>query len=383
MKVVILGNYSRNLVVFRGAVIRELVDRGHEVIAVGPENDAWTAQGLCALGATFVVIPMARASLNPFGDVVYMMRVSRLLSLHRPQAVITFTHKPNTIGALASVCLGHHPAIVQLVEGLGYSFIDVDGFRKHLANSITRLLYRVSFRFSSYVLFLNESDRQIFESAGLFPPQLSVEVLDGIGIDLERFSPTPVPFRPFTFLIVARLLRTKGLAEFCLAAKRVKVRYPEVCFVVVGAPDPSRDGFSLLDLQQYQDEGTVRWIEQTNDIERLYRECSVYVLPSYREGAPVTVMEAMASGRPVITTDVPGCRTTVTHGYDGIIVPPKDPEALAGAMLDLLSSPARVRELGAAARITAERRFDSRRQSRHQVAAVEAAVHRRMMATKR
>lgn len=379
MKVVILGNYSRNLVIFRGAVIRALVTKGHEVIAVGPEDDAWTAEGLRSLGATFAVIPMARTSLNPLGDVAYMVRVSRLLSRHRPHAVITFTHKPNTFGALAAACVCRTAAIVQLVEGLGYSFIDIHGARKRFANLFTQLLYRLSLRYSSHVVFLNESDRRVFESAKLLPPDLSVDVLDGIGVDLRRFAPTPVPVAPFVFLIVARLLRTKGLAEFCLAAQQVKARHPDVRFLIVGAPDLGRDAFSSQDLQPFQDAGTVEWIGTTNDVERQYRQCSVYVLPSYREGVPVTVMEAMASGRPVITTDVPGCRTTVTHGLDGLIVPAKDANALAAAMLELLASPSRVRELGAAARKTAERRFDALQLSSRQVDFIEMAVHRRMM----
>ena len=371
MKVMILGNYSRNLVVFRGAVIRELVRRGHEVLAVGPEQDAWTVDQLTLMGARFECVPMARSSLNPWRDFVYMVRIVLLARRYPAQAILTYTHKPNTFGILAASLLRPRPAIVQLIEGLGYAFINIEGFRKRLANHLVKTLYRLSFKLSSKVFFLNEDDLGMFQEKGLLARGLPVEIIDGIGVDLLRFRPSLIPAASFTFLMIARLLRTKGVAEFCDAAQQVRHQYPEVLFVLVGAEDLSRDGFPCKELQRYIDAGTVQWIRESNEVECYYNACSAYVLPSYREGLPVTIMEAMASGRPVITTDVPGCRTTVTDGLDGLIVPSKNVDALAKAMIRLLQSPVLVQELGTAARRTAVRRFDTKVLSARQADSLE------------
>lgn len=371
MRVLILGNYSRNLVVFRGALIRELVRRGHEVLAVGPERDNWTSAELRRMGARFEAVPMARASIIPFGDLLYVSRVVRLCRRFPVQAVLTFTHKPNIFGVFAAALLWPRPFIVQLVEGLGYSFIDIKGPRKRLANLMATTLYRLSLRLSNQVFFLNDDDLTVFREKELFPIGLKVGKIDGIGVDLRRFQFSSVSTEVFSFLMIARLLRTKGVGEYCSAARSIRQRHPTIRFTLVGAEDPSHDGFTRQELQPYIDDKTIHWVPESNEVEKFYRECAVYVLPSYREGVPVTVMEAMATGRPVITTDVPGCRTTVTNGMDGLLVPAKNVDALVEAMSHLFNSPGLVKRLGAAARETAERRFDDRVLSARQADALE------------
>lgn len=370
MKVLIAGNYSRNLVIFRGPLINELVGRGHAVVAVGPENDSWVNDRLREMRARFVMVPLGRASVNPLRDLQYLWRLVRLIGREQPDVVLTFTHKPNIFGAFAALLAGHFPSVL-LIEGLGYAFINVTGRRKRIAHAATKFLYRMAFRSARQVFFLNSDDLALFRSENILPARLPTPIIDGIGVDLHRFRYWAPGSDVTDFLMIARMLKTKGIEEFCEAARIVKRTFPDRRFSIVGTPDPSSDGFPFAPFKQYIDDGVILWTEQANDVEEFYRRCSVYVLPSYREGMPVTVMEAMATGRAVITTDVPGCRTTVEHGVTGVIVPPRDVEALAAAMLMLVRAPELAREMGRAGRRVAEARFDASEIAREQANILE------------
>lgn len=370
MKIFIAGNYSRNLVIFRLPVIQALVGRGHRVVAIGPEADPWVTTRLEQAGAKFKIARMSRASINPVHDFAYVWRLAALALREKPHVALTFTHKPNTFGA-TSIVLGSGAGVLLLIEGLGYSFIDVSSVRKKVAKYGTEALYRLAFAISAGALFLNIDDIGYFRKQGLLPARYPAGILDGIGVDLERFRFWPAPDNGFGFLMVARLLKTKGVLEYCEAAAEVKTRFPQVRFVLVGSYDPSHDGISADVLDAYIEQQVIQWVPESNEVERYYRECSVYVLPSYREGVPVTVLEAMATGRPVITTNAPGCRTTVTSGLDGVLVPIKDSAALRDAMMEMILAPERVRALGLAARETAERRFDARKLANSQADILE------------
>lgn len=357
MRFIIAGNYSRNLVIFRGNLIRALRARGHQVVAIGPEDDVWVKTELGRLGAEFRLARMSRSSLNAVDDLRFLFALLREFWSMRPDAVLTFTHKPNALGALACSLLGRIPHIF-MIEGLGYSFIDVDSPRKRIAHYVSRALYWLVFRLSRAAIFLNPDDQGVFESLGLIKVGFPILLLQGIGVDLTRFRSTPIPSGPFSFLLVARLLRTKGVFEYCEAARMVKRKFPSVRFDIVGASDPGRDGVDPERLDEYVKEGVVTLHGQTNRVEDYYKRCSVYVLPSYREGFPVTIMEAMAVGRAVIATDVPGCRSAVRDGISGILVPAKDEAALAAAMIALIQDSDLAGRMGQVGRRIAETAFD-------------------------
>ena len=192
MRVLIAGNYSRNLPIFRGALINELTRAGHSVTTVGPEDDPWVRVQLEQLKADFRWLPMARASINPLGDLAYMIKLTRLIRDVGPDVILTFTHKPNVFGSFAGALAGNRPVVV-LVEGLGYSFIEARGLRKRLAQLGIRMLYRLSLRFCRHAVFLNGDDLRLFRDSRLLPKGLACEVIDGIGVDLDRFRCRPCP----------------------------------------------------------------------------------------------------------------------------------------------------------------------------------------------
>ena len=186
-------------------------------------------------------------------------------------------------------------------------------------------------------------------------------MLNGTGVDLAHFSPAPFPER-FSFLLIARLLKDKGVREYAAAARRVRQRNPEVSFRLVGWIDGDNpDTISERELESRIDSGDIEFIGRLDDMRPALRECSVYVLPSYHEGIPVSVLEAMATGRPVITTDAPGCRETVRHGETGLMVPVADVDALVRAMEYLVHNPDDVQRFGQAARDLAEHKYDVHR----------------------
>ena len=192
MNVLVIGNYARNLVIFRSPLLRGLVARGHRVTTSAPENDQWVAGKLGELGVSFRSVPLARASLNAANDLVYFWRMARLCEAVRPDVVLSFTHKPNTLGILACQSERHVPGIL-LVEGLGYSFIDEgDSLRRRISRFVLLGLYRLSLSLAHAIVFLNPNDRARFETTGVIPRRIRVRMLDGIGVDLNRFTHSEV-----------------------------------------------------------------------------------------------------------------------------------------------------------------------------------------------
>jgi glycosyltransferase involved in cell wall biosynthesis len=207
------------------------------------------------------------------------------------------------------------------------------------------------------VIFLNPDNRRTFLAKRLVRENQAEEI-DGIGVDLESFASTPIPAGPPKFLCIARLLGDKGLREYAEAAKRVRARYPGVQIALVGPPDSSPDCIPIEEVRSWQNRGILEYLGETSDVRPFLAKCSVYVLPSYHEGMPRTILEAMAMGRPIITTDVPGCRQTVVPGENGYLVSKMDTDALAERMIWFLEHAERCQAMGATSRQMAEERFD-------------------------
>jgi glycosyltransferase involved in cell wall biosynthesis len=246
------------------------------------------------------------------------------------------------------------------VAGLGYVFTP-DGreetWRRKVLRWLVTALYRQAFRVSERVFFQNDDDIAYFVDAGLLDRRKAVRT-NGSGVDLEHLLPAPVFERPLTFLLMARLLREKGIVEFVGAARAVKKLHSDVQFVILGAEDPNPGALSSAEVARWVDEGVVQWHGHVDDVRPWLARSSVYVLPSYREGTPRSTLEAMAMARPVITTDAVGCRETVIDGVNGFLVPVRDSEALAASMLRFIDDRSLLASMGAASRRLAESRFD-------------------------
>jgi glycosyltransferase involved in cell wall biosynthesis len=350
---------------FRGLLIEELRARGARVLALAPDWTDATRAATSTLGAEPVDISLSRTGLSPRRDALDLIRLTLLLRRLRPDAVLTYFVKPNVYGQFAARAAGV-PRRVAMVEGLGFAF-DVstgDGLSRRAVARVARALFKGAFAGVHRAVFLNRDDEAFFRDHGLVSSAKSVN-LGAIGLDLERFAPAPPVTHPPTFLLMARLLRGKGVIEFAMAAEQVKAKHPHARFVLLGDVDANPDSLTAADLAPWIDRGAVEWPGHVADVRGALAESSVFVLPAWaREGMPRSSQEASAMARPVITTDVVGCRDTVEHGVNGLVVRPRDVEDLARAMERFIEHPEEIARMGAAGRLFAKRHYDGRAKSR-------------------
>lgn len=347
---------------FRGPLISDLVAAGVQVHALAPDYDDDLRKKIRALGAMPVDFQLTRTGMNPARDGVDTLRLAMLLRRLRPDVTLGYFIKPVIYGTLAAWLAGV-PRRVAMIEGLGYVFTvssDRQPWRRKLLKTLVSSLYRFSLGRAHQVIFLNKDDLTEFVEARLVHEEKTVN-LGGIGVDLSDWPVVPTHAQPVTFLLAARLLREKGIVEYAEAARLVKVRYPEARFVLLGGLDPNPGGLSQAEVQAWATEGLLEWPGHVA-VKPWLAQASIYVLPSYyREGLPRSTQEAMAMGRPVITTDAPGCRETVDEGVNGFLVPVRDVPALAEAMLRFVQNPGLIESMGCESRRLAEMHFDVRK----------------------
>jgi glycosyltransferase involved in cell wall biosynthesis len=347
------ANAAWNIAHFRRPVVRVLTARGHRVTALAPTDAAVPA--LTQDGVRHLHLSMDNRGLNPLRDGALTLRLGRLFRRERPDVILSWTIKNNIFGALAARRLGI--PFVPNVSGLGTAFLSGPLLR-HLAEG----LYRRAFRHLDTVFFQNEEDRALFLSRGLTRPAQS-QLLPGSGIDLAHFAPAPPPPPgPTVFLFVGRLLRDKGVVEFIAAARNIRARHPDTQFHLLGAvAADNRSAITQAELDAWVDAGIVQHLGTRDDVRPAMAGAACIVLPSYREGAPRVLIEAGAMARPVIATDVPGCRQVVTDGVTGLLVRPRDTADLTAAMDRFLALPVRARDaMGRAARLRMEQAYDDR-----------------------
>ncbi|WP_027371168.1 glycosyltransferase family 4 protein [Desulfovermiculus halophilus] len=398
--IVILGAKPKSLINFRGDLIKSLVHTGHRVTAMSAPAEAEIVQGIQELGAEFRSYPVNRRGLSPVQDMRTMLSLRRAFAELRPDIVLAYTIKPVIWGGLA-LSGRKDTRFYAMIEGLGYAFQEASWKRK-LLNNIVSFLYKTSLKKAQKVIFLNPDNLKVFLSRHIIDESKSM-IVDGIGIDLEKYSQTSLPLSAPVFLSIGRLLGEKGFREFFQAAKQVKDKYPQARFQILGGEDPSSDGISLSEIKEWEEQGVVEYLGVTDDVRPYIAGCHVYVLASYYgEGLPRTIIEAMAIGRPIITTDNVGCRETVDfggrrsdvggrmsdvgsrkseigrrrsdvgegneeesrcrirQGKNGFLVPVKDPNSLARAMECFIQEPELAEKMGRESRRMAEERFDVR-----------------------
>jgi glycosyltransferase involved in cell wall biosynthesis len=368
-KVVISINASWNIFNFRAGLIRALRAEGYEVFALSPP-DAY-APRLAELGARHVAVPMDSAGVSPARDLALLARYRSALKAAAPDVFLGYTAKPNVWGSLAAQSLGI--PTINNVSGLGTAFI-----REGLLTKIVTNLYRAAFRRASTVFFQNGEDRDLFVARRIVHPD-KADLLPGSGIDLERFAPRPRPAveeRPFAFLMVARLLWDKGVREYVEAARIVRARHPETRFRLLGFLDvANRTAVPRAEVEGWVAEGLIDYLGDAEDVRPILAEADCVVLPSYREGLPRVLLEASAMGKPLIATDVPGCRHIAEEGVNGFLCAVRDHASLAEAMSRMLAlPPAERRAMGAAARARVEAEYDETLVARRYIEAIEKAL---------
>lgn len=361
MKFLLIASYPDSLIKFRGPLLRALIAVGLEVHVAAPDlaETPDVCAELKALGITLHEIGLRRTGINPLGDLVTVVELWRLMRRIRADYVLGYTIKPVIYGSMAA-WLANVPSRFALVTGLGYAFTGEASGKRGLLRKLIQRLYRFGLSKSCKVFFQNPDDEALFRQLGLLPVSVPSCVVNGSGVDVANYALAPLPKWP-AFLLIARLLGDKGVREYAEAARRVKAQYPDAVFRLVGWIDDNPDAIAQHELNEWVNSGTLEFLGKLSDVRPAIAGCNVYVLPSYREGTPRTVLEAMAMGRPVITTDAPGCRETVTDGDNGFLVPVEAVDELAEAMVRFIEEPGLVNKMGQRSRQVAEQKYDVHR----------------------
>ncbi|WP_417512957.1 glycosyltransferase family 4 protein [Minwuia sp.] len=329
--------------------------RGHRVIAAAPDIDKATRQGLTDLGAEPHEIRMQRTGLNPLADLALWTRIGALIRRERVDVVFAYTIKPVVWGGLACRTM-HNVRFAPMMTGLGYGLTGAPSFRQRMVQGVLSFLLKAALKKAQVVFFQNPDDRALLQDRALLDAEKPTVLTGGSGIDLDRFEAHPIPAQ-ISFLMVARLLKAKGVREYAEAVRRLARDHPAVPCRLIGWLDDSSDSIGEDELAAWQSSG-MEFLGFQEDVRPHLAACAVYVLPSYREGTPRSVLEAMATGRAVITTDAPGCRETVNDGENGYLVPVGDADALYNVMVRYIRTPALATEHGHRSRDIAEDRFD-------------------------
>ncbi len=337
--ILIVSSELFSIINFRTSLIEHLIDSGNRVSVLVPlENKKFEKkiQKLIGKGVIFKNYSLSRTGLNPFADYLSYKSIVKAISELNPDIVIAYTAKPVIYTGLA---LRNFPKLkfFPMITGLGYGFTKENGIKRKLIQQFMIFLYREGLKRSEGVMFQNIDDQKVFFELEIINKQISTNIINGSGVDLNLF-PFSKPSKKPIFLMLARLLVDKGVREYVEAAKIVKAQFPKAIFQLAGRLDSNPSSINLNELKLWIKEGYIDYLGEISSVQEKIANSRFYVLPSYREGTPRSVLEALATGRPIITTDVPGCRQTVIHGKNGLLVPPKNSKSLANAMVQLLEA---------------------------------------------
>lgn len=358
MKVLVLSSLAYSLTNFRGALLQAMRANGHEVIAVAPDRDEVVEQALAQMGVGFRHIAMERTGTRPLADLRLLADYMALMGRERPDLVLAYTQKPIIYGGLAARAMRVH-RFFALMSGLGYVFSEGASRRPVLRRVVSRL-YREAVRRARAIFVFNADDRRDMIDLGIVSPGQNVVKVPGSGVDLDHFTQQALPRQGPRFLLVGRLMRDKGILEFAMAAEQIVREHPECEFSVLGHYDRvSPTGIDETECARLARRYPVHFIPGSNDVRPYLSSATVFVLPSYyREGLPRTILEAMATGRAVITTDMPGCREAVVEGENGFLVSPRDVASLREAMERFIEVPDLAAAMGQCSRELAEKIYD-------------------------
>ena len=352
-KMIVTHNTTRYLELHYGELLKSLVQRGITVVVVAPldEHARWLEES----GIRCVDVSLSQHGMNPAGELRSLLALGWILLREKPDTLFNFSIKPVIYGSLVARVL-RLPKVYSMITGLGYVFIE-GGVPKGLLRRFVVALYRLSLRDNRTVFFQNEHDKELFERHRIVSEERTC-VLPGTGIDTSGYSPGEPRNGDLRFVMATRLIVEKGVREYVEAARALRKASGRVEFLLAGPIEGSPSAIGIEEIRSWQAEGVIEYVGSLEDIRPLLHGADVLVLPSYyREGLPRSLVEAMACGLAVITTDWPGCRDCVEDGINGILVPPRDPRALEDAMRRLIEKPDLARTMGKRGRATAVERY--------------------------
>jgi glycosyltransferase involved in cell wall biosynthesis len=365
MKFLIIASYLPSVLNFRGKLLEAIAGKDIQVYILSPDLDLFPNEvnQLRKLGYSVDEIPMQRTGTNPLSDIKTLLAIYKCIRKIKPDYVLSYTIKPVIYGTLAAK-LAKVPHRFALITGLGYAFQNVEqGSNRSFFQKLVHGLYQYALFHTHKVFFQNPDDQQLFIELNLIDSNKPTVVVNGSGVNVQDFSLVAPPKSDSgeikqSFLLIARLLADKGIREYAEAAKHIKQMYPEVEFHLVGWIDENPAAIAQEELDVWIADGRLNYWGKLSDVRPAIAASSIYVLPSYREGTPRTVLEAMAMGRAVITTNAPGCKETVIHGENGFLIEVKSSESLIKAIQQFIIDPSLIEKMGKRSREIALNKYD-------------------------
>lgn len=334
--ILIISSYAPSLINFRLPLIKELLRKGNKVSVATTKNKFTVSlkNQLIELGVNINIFSLRRSGLNLFQEYKSYREIRDIIQNCKPDILIAYTAKPVIY---TGIILKNFPntSYYPLITGLGYAFTSDNTFKRSILKNLMIILYKKGLKSAAKVIFQNKDDKNLFNKLKIIKKKHALKVVNGTGVDLKSYPYSFLPSKPI-FLMISRLLVDKGVREYVQAAKIVHSRFPKTIFQLAGYLDENPSGISLNELNLWIKQGNIKYLGEIVSVQSILKSCRYFVLPSYREGTPRSTLEALSTGRPVITTDVPGCRETVNHKKNGLLVPPQNSEALAKAMMTLI-----------------------------------------------
>jgi len=366
MKIVIVTNQAYAVWQLRREFLAILVQNGHDVTLVSPEGDS--LDQIRGLGVSVIVIPLKR-HLSPLYDLYSIWSLYRTFSNHKFDIAYTISVKPNIYGTIAARLAGV-PKHFGLVCGLGTAFLDGKGLKQKCLQFIVRNLYRIAGQCTDKLIFQNDDDRRFMIECNIVP-DAKTHVIKSSGVNFGVYSPElvdPAEVRKvrrdlfgvdgetIVVGVLSRALESKGVREFIHCSREAESWNRKIRFIHVGEHDTKEP--HALKIEELSETKLYKWVGFRSDVSVVIQAMDILTLPSYREGVPRSLLEGMALCKPIVTTDTAGCRETVDHGINGLIVPPRDADALAGAIKKIAFDDELRLRMGMASRRKAEREFD-------------------------
>ena len=356
-KILLIASYSGSLIRFRGDFIKSLIKNNFHVYTAAPSYTEKYHQHINDLGATPIEFNLQRTGLNPLKDFKSILELKSIIKKHNIDLVFPYTVKPVIYGSIAANMT--KTPVISLITGLGYAFTGLT-LKARTLQRFNEILYKLSIRKNKVIVFQNKDDYQLFLDRKVISKKQKVDFVSGSGINLNQFKfKEKNTSDKVSFLLIARLIKEKGIALFMEAAKILKEKYPNTEFHLIGSTETSPSAISEDELNDLHKKGIIVFHGKQYNIEEHLHKRDIFVLPSYyREGLPRTTLEACACGNPIITTDSVGCRESVKEGVNGFLIEVQNLDALIKAMEFFIANPEKIKEMGINSKKYAEERFD-------------------------